>query len=157
MHQRLHKTRSRRPALLYFDAPAMMEYQLPSRAQETVQCRREDKQKDCYEPLLDPEFVNVPMSHIKAEKSKIGEYSGRGIFAVQDIPKNSILAVDSTVKSFHVSPASVSAVENLMELAEERDLSLVESKVSAFYNFVEGMYHVSAAGIILDTSLRSCS
>ena len=107
--------------------------------------------------MLDPEFVNVPMSHIKAEKSKIGEYSGRGIFAVQDIPKNSILAVDSTVKSFHVSPASVSAVENLMELAEERDLSLVESKVSAFYNFVEGMYHVSAAGIILDTSLRSCS
>lgn len=147
MHQRLYKTKSGRPTLLYFDSPAMMEYQLPSRAQETVQCRREDKQKDCYESLLDPEFVNVPMSHLKAEKSNIGKYGGRGLFAVQDIPKNAILAVDGMVKSFHVSTSSVSAIENLMELAEERDIPLVESEISAFYNFMEGMYHVSVAEI----------
>jgi hypothetical protein len=157
MHQRLYQTKSGRPTLLYFDAPAMMEYQLPSRAQETVQCRREDKQKECYEPLFEPEFVNVPMSHLKAEKSYLGEYGGRGLFAVKDIPKNAILAVDGMVKSFHVSSSSVFTMENLMELAEERDLPLVKSEVSAIYNFMEGMYHVSVAGIIFRyTSMRSC-
>ena len=43
MHERLHRKKSGRSTLLFFDAPAMMGYQLPSRAHETVHCRREDK------------------------------------------------------------------------------------------------------------------
>ncbi len=45
-----------------------------SRAQETTHCRHEDKQKECDKyPLLDPNFVNVPVSHLKAQKSFIGQ------------------------------------------------------------------------------------
>ena len=117
-----------------------MGYQLPSKAQETAQCRREDKQEECYEPLMDPEFVNVPVSHLKVEKSSIGEFGGRGLFAAQDISKNAILAVDGSIKSFHVLPCSVSVLENLKELVQESNLPFVESKASRFYNFMEGNY-----------------
>jgi hypothetical protein len=70
MHERLYRTKSGRPTLLYFDAPAMMGYQLPSRAHETSNCRREDKPKECDEfPLVDPKFL--PISHRKAQMSAI--------------------------------------------------------------------------------------
>jgi len=139
MHKRLYKTKSGRPTLLYFDAPTMMGYQLPSRAQETAHCRREDKQKECDKHLLlDTEFVNVPVSHLKAQKSSIGQYSGRGLFAAQDISKNSILAVDGSVKSFQVLPSTVNAIENLLKCAEARNFPFVESEVSGIYNFMEG-------------------
>ncbi|KAL3817182.1 hypothetical protein ACHAXA_007725 [Cyclostephanos tholiformis] len=140
IHQRLNERKSGRSTLVYFDAPTMMGYQLPSKAQETAQCRREDKQEECYEPLMDPEFVNVPVSHLKVEKSSIGEFGGRGLFAAQDISKNAILAVDGSIKSFHVLPCSVSVLENLKELVQESNLPFVESKASRFYNFMEGNY-----------------
>jgi hypothetical protein len=56
-----------------------------SRAQETAHCCCKDKQKECDKyPLLGSNFVNIPLSHLKAQK----------LFTAQVISKNSILAID---------------------------------------------------------------
>lgn len=139
MHQRLYGTKSGRPNLLYFDSSAMMGYQLPSRAQETAHCRRENKPKECDELLgMDPKIVHVPASHVNAQKSTLGQYSGRGWFAAQDIPKNAIVGLDANVKSFHVLPSTVSALENLNGLAAGHYLPFVEKELSGLITFVEG-------------------
>jgi hypothetical protein len=117
----------------------MMGYQLPSRAQETAHCRRENKPKECDELLgMDPTIVHVPASHVNAQKSTIGQYSGRGWFAAQDIPKNAIVGLDANVKSFHVLPSTVSALENLNGLAAGHYLPFVEKELSGLITFVEG-------------------
>jgi hypothetical protein len=140
MHQRLHQTKSGRHTLLYFDAPAMIGYQMPSRAQENAHCRREDKPKECDKfSGMDLKLVNVPVSHLKAQKSTIGQYSGRGLFAAQDISKNSILDMDGGVKSFHVLPSTLSTMENLNERVEANNLDHVEDKLAALFTFVEGV------------------
>jgi hypothetical protein len=117
----------------------MMGYQLPSRAQETAYCRRENKPKECDELHgMDPKFVHVPRSHVNAQKSTLGQYSGRGLFAAQDIPKNGILGVDAIVKSFHVFPSTVFAYENLNGLADRHNVPSVVSGLSGLRAFVEG-------------------
>ena len=134
MHQRLYKKKSGRPTLLYFDAPAMMAYQMPSRAQETAHCRRDDKPKECDEfSLKDHKLVNV-----EVKMSVVGEYSGRGLFATHDIPKNSHVAHDEGVKAFHVLPSTVSAMEHISKMAEASHLSSVYNQLWGIYQFVDG-------------------
>ena len=117
----------------------MMGYQLPSRAHETAHCRREDKPKQCDELLgMNPKFVHSPAHHVKAQKSTLGQYSGRGLFAAQDISKNSILLMDANVKSFHVLPSTVSALGNLNGLTAGHYLPFVENELSGLNTFVEG-------------------
>lgn len=137
MHQRLYRMKSGRPTLINFDAPTMMGYQLPSRAQETAHCCREDKAIECEGLLgMDPRVVAVPASHMKAQKSVIGEYAGRGLFAAQDIPKETVLGYNGSVKAFHMLPSTASVMINFNAWAEDHNYQFLE--LSMLYNFVEG-------------------
>ena len=49
LHRRLHGTKSGEPALLYFDAPTMIGYQVPPRYNEATHCRKEVVPWECEE------------------------------------------------------------------------------------------------------------
>ena len=72
LHERLHRTKSGKPILLYFDAPTMVSYQTPSKASETIECRKENAPPECqyeyrgFDPeLFDPTYQNMAYSEQK--------------------------------------------------------------------------------------------
>ena len=137
------KTSRMQPLLRYFDAPTMIRYQVPSKAAETAYCENGGSPFDCEEYLgLDPEIVNIPMSHLEARKSTVGEYAGRGLFASQDIPKGSTFDIHSAVKSFRMMPSTWSIVQSLHGWAKDLgDENLfVENELSSLVTFTEGTY-----------------
>ena len=71
LHQRLHRTKSGKPTLTYFDAPTMMGYQLPPKSDETVYCRKALTPRECNDNYngTDPKLVN-PVSLLEAYKEK---------------------------------------------------------------------------------------
>ena len=71
MHQRLPRTKSGKPSLLYFDAPAMTSYQLPPKAHETVYCRKVVTPRECEDGYNgnNPKLIN-PISIFEAHKMK---------------------------------------------------------------------------------------
>ena len=72
LHQRIHKTKSGQPTLHYFDGPTMMSYQLPSRSDEIVGCRKLVTPEECKGEYngIDPKTVN-PMSRLEDHKKGI--------------------------------------------------------------------------------------
>ena len=119
----------------------MAGYQVPTRAQETIYCRSENAPWECDEYLgINPEIVTIPISHLEAQKSKVSEHAGRGLFAVQDIPAYSMLDIDLAVKSFHVPPSTWSVMENLHDWADENEkFHWVEDELSSMVTFTDGM------------------
>eukprot|EP00580_Thalassiosira_gravida_P014448 CAMPEP_0201684176 /NCGR_PEP_ID=MMETSP0494-20130426/52504_1 /ASSEMBLY_ACC=CAM_ASM_000839 /TAXON_ID=420259 /ORGANISM="Thalassiosira gravida, Strain GMp14c1" /LENGTH=633 /DNA_ID=CAMNT_0048167969 /DNA_START=17 /DNA_END=1918 /DNA_ORIENTATION=- len=135
MHQRLHGTESGEPALLFFDAPTMISYQVPPKAKETTYCRKEDKPQECNELIgIDPKLATIPISHAEARKSTLGEFAGRGLFASQDIPKGASLDLDGSVKAFHVLPSTFSVIYDQYDGESE----FASEEVSPLVAFVEG-------------------
>mmetsp|Transcript_20520 Transcript_20520/g.37382 ORF Transcript_20520/g.37382 Transcript_20520/m.37382 type:complete len:889 (-) Transcript_20520:246-2912(-) len=135
IHQRLYGTKSGEPVLLFFDAPTMISYQVPPKAKETTYCRKEDKPQECNELIgIDPKLVTVPISHAETRKSTLGEFSGRGLFASQDIPKGASLDVEGSVKSFHVLPSTYSIIYKQYDGESE----FASKEVSSLVAFVEG-------------------
>ncbi|KAL7534421.1 hypothetical protein ACHAXR_005862, partial [Thalassiosira sp. AJA248-18] len=99
LHKRIQRTKSGESTLLFFDAPAMISYQVPSKAQETMYCHKDLPPESCDEYLgIDPEAINAPMSHFEARKSTLGDNAGRGLFATQDIPQYSMFDMNLSVQ-----------------------------------------------------------
>lgn len=141
LHQRMYGSKSgRSSSLRFFDGSTMAGYQVPTRAQETIYCRSENAPWECDEYLgINPEFVTIPISHLEAQKSKVSEHAGRGLFAAQDIPAYSMLDIDLAVKSFHVPPSTWSVMENLHDWADENEkFHGVEDELSSMVTFTDG-------------------
>jgi len=144
LHNRLHKTKSGQPILRYFDAPTMIDYQTPSKAEETVYCRSEcgsDYECDEYTGFDHDEHI-IPTSHLEARKSSdSGKYGGRGLFAAQDIPQGLTLPVTTAVKSFHVLPSTWSIIEQLHDWANNDttvEMACLKDELGSIYTFTEG-------------------
>lgn len=144
LHRRIAGTESGKPALLFFDAPMMITYQVPSRAKETSYCRKEAKPWECdeYYSGFRPEIANIPVSHVEARKStSTGEYGDRGLFASQDIPKGSNLDMNGSVKAFHVLPSTWSVIEDLYYNKDDDGVdegAFATEKLSGVVAFVPG-------------------
>lgn len=118
-HKRIHRTKSGRPALHYFDGPTMVSYQLPPKAHETMYCRSGDKE-ECKTFLgIDPETVDIPASNFEVRKSSVGEFAGRGLYAAQDISQGSKFNLKDSALSFHVLPSAWSTMWSLYEWADD--------------------------------------
>jgi len=136
LHQRLYGTESGKPALLFFDAPTMISYQFPSKAKESTYCRKIDKPQECNEFIgFDSKLVTIPISHVEARKSTVGEFAGRGLFASQDIPKGATLDVDGSVKAFHVLPSTWSVIYDQYDDSESE---FATEETSTLVAFIEG-------------------
>lgn len=140
LHQRLHRTKSGNPPLSFFDGSTMVGYQLPPKPFETVYCRSEDEPWECETHIgIDPKWNNIPMSHLEARKSTIGEFAGRGLFASTDIPKYSTFDIDSSVKAFQILPSPWSVIQDLYEWAEGHEGNgHVEDELSSVLTFAQG-------------------
>jgi len=141
LHKRMDRTKSGKPALLYFDAPTMIRYQMPSKADEAIHCRRENKPWECEDYRgIDPEVVNIPASDLEARKSTVGEFAGRGLFAAHDIPYDSSLVMNIGVKAFHILPSTWSVIEDLHGWADENDgnFASVKDELSSVSTFTTG-------------------
>jgi len=135
LHRRLHRTNSGAPVLRFFDGSTMEGYQIPPRVAEAAYCRMEDRPEECdMWGGITPQTVNVPVAHLEARKSAVGGQSGRGLFAVQDIPAGAVLDLDGVAKSFHLPPSTWSVIE---------DLGDVTDTINSVNTFVEG-YGVAA-------------
>ncbi|KAL7541057.1 hypothetical protein ACHAXR_010609 [Thalassiosira sp. AJA248-18] len=145
LQQRLHKTKSGKSVLRYFDAATMMGYQVPSKAEETVYCRKEKFPYECEEFAgIHPEYVSLPASeYLKVMSSGIGDHAGRGLFAKKDIPKDSTLALDEAGKSFHFPPLTWSVISKLMKWADDvyDTIPVIEDEISGVFTFAEGYGH----------------
>eukprot|EP00804_Cyclotella_cryptica_P023178 CCRYP_000385-RE/>CCRYP_000385-RE protein AED:0.05 eAED:0.05 QI:629/1/1/1/1/0.83/6/648/468 len=122
LHQRLHNTRSNQSPLLYFDPSNMLKYQVPSKASENMYCLDND-QEDCDNNFgsLPADTVNVPVSNFEVRKSSVSEMAGRGVFAVQDIPRHAGIALEMTVKNFCVMPSTWAVIDSLYSHRDEKN------------------------------------
>lgn len=142
LHQRLHRTNSGKPALSFFDGSTMAGYQLPPKPFETVYCRSEEEPWECDTHIgIHPEWNNIPLSHLEASKSTIGEFAGRGLFAATDVPKYSMFDIDSSVKAFHILPSPWSVIQDIFEWAEGHEgegNDYVKDELSSVLTFTQG-------------------
>lgn len=144
LQQRLHKTKSGKPILRYFDAATMVSYQLPSKAQETTYCRKEESPWECDEFVgMHPEYVTLPAAeYLKVGKSSFGNRAGRGLFAARDIPYYGSLAIDEGAQAFHFPPLTWSVIEKLYAWGDNDEIynqiPYVEDELSGVRTFAEG-------------------
>jgi len=152
LRQRLHRTKSGRPVLRYFDATTMVSYQLPSRAQETTYCRQEAGDDDeipwdCGSTLgFYQDHVHLPMEYLRVGKSGVGERAGRGLFAARDIPSHASIGVEKGVKGFHFPPLAWSVLNSMFTWSaeNENEFRSVEDEISGMYTYVEGVCRISS-------------
>ena len=137
MRRRLYGTKSGKPILRYGDASTLIDYQLPSKAQETIFCRREDKADEC--AVSKRKYNSATSSFVQVRKSLLGDYAGRGLFAARDIPANTHLFTRENVNSFYVLPSTWYIITSMRELADAHRLHFVDEQLSSVETFTSGM------------------
>ena len=132
IHERSVRTKSGTNPFRYFDGPTMVSYQVPSRAMETVFCRRIPTPDTCLgHRHFTSELDNVPLSELQVKHSGLGENSGRGVFAKVDIPKGSYVAAEKSVELEYFMPSTV-------DLIEELEAEIIGDKLEVFVFYVFG-------------------
>jgi hypothetical protein len=92
----------------------MLNYQVPSKASENNYCRNYNEEDcDYHFGSLPADSVNIPISHFEVRKSSVSEMAGRGIFAVQDIPRHASIALEMSVKNFCVMPTTWAVIDSI--------------------------------------------
>ena len=114
IHERSIRTKSGTDPFRYFDGPTMVWYQVPSRAMETVFCRRTPTPGNCLGcRRLISDHANVPLSAMEVKHSGLGENSGRGVFAKADIPKGAYVAAETSVELLCFMPSTLKLIDGL--------------------------------------------
>ena len=138
--ERIVQTKSGNPALLHFDAATMISYQIPSKSFESIYCRQDDEPEECDDYYgFWPDINNIPISHVQVKKSGVSEQAGRGIFAVNDIPKDSMIDLGQGTKAFHMAPTTWDVFDTLYDWVEEKsEREVIASEMSGLKYFIEG-------------------
>lgn len=79
----------------------------------------------------------MPASVLEVRKSKVSEIAGRGIFAAQDIPSHSVLALDIQMNNFFILPSSWKTVESMYDMRNEMNRADNKSYQGLLY-FIQG-------------------
>ncbi|KAL7517141.1 hypothetical protein ACHAWX_002089 [Stephanocyclus meneghinianus] len=128
LHKRLLNTRSTQSPLVYFDSATMLNYQVPSKASEKHYCRDyQDEDCDYRFGSLPADTVNIPVSHFEIRKSSVSDTAGRGVFAVQDIPRHACIALELSVKNFCVMPYTWTVIDSIYSRRKEKKSISIKS------------------------------
>ena len=95
---------------LSLDASAMTSFQVPSKAHENAFCKVNGNECDFDFPS---DHTTLPMSYFNVRKSAVSDSAGRGLFAAQDIPRHTLIALDLQVQNFHVLPLTWEIIDHL--------------------------------------------
>jgi hypothetical protein len=155
---RLHQRIGRTDSLEFFDSPTMLKYQVPSKAVETAYCHENgDKCVGGFDPEL-----NIPVSDLTVGKSTMGEFSGRGLFAKQDIPRGRTIGNEKSWLSYFIFPSTHRIMFELYNWADENSdegkyVGEVLDSIDAVVAFSEGkcvselckcLSHILTSGIV---------
>lgn len=157
---RLHQRIGRTDSLEFFDSPTMLKYQVPSKAVETAYCHENG---DKCVGGFDPELINVPVSDLTVGKSTMGEFSGRGLFAKQDIPRGRTIGNEKSWLSYFIFPSTHRIMFELYNWADENSdegkyVGEVLDSIDAVVAFSEGkcvsdlckcLSHILTSGIVI--------
>ena len=100
----------------------MLNYQVPSKASEKIYCRDyQDEDCDYHFGSLPADTVNIPISHFEVRKSSVSEMAGRGVFAVQDIPRHACIALELSVKNFCFMPYTWAVIDSIYSRSKEKN------------------------------------
>jgi hypothetical protein len=92
----------------------MVSYQVPSRAVETVFCRREPTPEKCLGGMhYDSKYFNAPPTSFEVKKSGVGDNAGRGVFAIVDIPEGAYFSAETSCHALLFMPSTVALIEAL--------------------------------------------
>ena len=140
LNERIVQTKLGAPSLLHFDAATMISYQIPSKSFESIYCRQDDEPEECEDYYgFWPDTNNIPISHVQVKKSGVSEQAGRGIFAVNDIPKDSMIDLDQGTKAFHMAPSTWDVFDTMYDWVEEKsEREVIASEMSGLKYFIEG-------------------
>lgn len=154
LHKRMRKTKSGHPVLKRFDAPTMVEYQVPPKPFETNYCRRKDTPEECLD-ASDYCDANVPREGLRVRASKVGENAGRGLFAARDIAANSCLLMKESALSIQVLPSTWSVIEAMEEgFRGGSGFEEARAGLSALTTFITGYGYTSL--MLVSCSIRLC-
>jgi hypothetical protein len=97
----------------------------------------------CEKRGFDPELMNVPLSDLTVGKSTMGEHSGRGLFATEDVPRGRAIGIEKSWLSYFIFPSTHRIMLELYNWAEENDdegehVEEVLDSISAVVAFSEG-------------------
>ena len=130
------------PILRRFDAPTMIQYQVPPKTFEVNYCRQSNAHNKCKD-LLNMCRSNVSKEDLKVRKSTVGEGAGRGLFAARDLPKHSCLLVDDPTHSFQVLPSTWSVIDDMHEAFRNTSKLTNGCDLSSLVTFISGYGYVS--------------
>lgn len=118
IHRRIQSARSaEEPPLIHLDASILVSYQVPSKAIENIFC---ENGGECGANFNLPADVRkIPASSLEVRKSTVSEMAGRGIFAAEDIPRHSVLALDLQTNNFFVPPSSWKIIDSMFKMHKE--------------------------------------
>uniref|UniRef100_A0A7S4EJQ9 PABS domain-containing protein n=1 Tax=Pseudo-nitzschia australis TaxID=44445 RepID=A0A7S4EJQ9_9STRA len=92
---------------LHFDGATMKSYRYPSKSSEVSFCRFKSSATDCVNGHgFDLERDEVMLSSLEMKPSSLGEKAGLGVFAKNDIPRNSYIGLGELTSSIYISPHS---------------------------------------------------
>jgi hypothetical protein len=122
---RILPTKSKQPALEFYDGTNQYRYQVPPMAWETVYCRREpmpfecayrslDFTKEIHEFSLEDEEQSSFRIELKSDNE--GEVVGSSVFAKVDIPKGSYIMPDHLARSLILGEDSIDGIQNIANM-----------------------------------------
>ena len=110
IHTRILPTKDGESSLHYFDGATMASYQIPHKAFETVFCREDPMPKECKYRGYDPDEDSIPVTAVEVKESG---NKGFGLFATQDIPRQSMLGAAEATSSVKLSPTTTAMTQTL--------------------------------------------
>jgi hypothetical protein len=149
LQQRSVPTRNGDPTFFHFDAATMTHLQYPTKAAETIFCRRQPQPIQCETNGrgFDMELINFPTSVFEVKKSGAGDNAGRGVYAKVDVPANSYLAVDDHVHVVFFGPSTMAMILVHCETSELMAATLYDSLMAFIYGY--GFQYISHVSLDL--------
>ena len=120
IHQRVRNTKFGRPALKYFDAPTMKQYQIPHKGFQSVFCKGSDGSERC-KSIISYEGTNIERTTFEVRMNGVGDGNRRGVFSKSDIQKGSVIAAEVSHEALYFSPAATEAIYYLKNDMEENE------------------------------------
>lgn len=143
LQRRAMETRDGRTPFRYFDGASMMSYQFPSHLSQTSDCRMLPVPAFCVNgPGFDPERPNAPVGAFQVNKSV--DLVGNGVFAREDIPAGSYLAIDDRVHGMILPAKTMAMVKELHTLVADK----LEALVSFVGNYGHGSSYISGEYLV---------
>lgn len=148
LQQRSVPTRNGDPTFFHFDSATMTQLQYPTKATETVFCRRQPQPLQCETNGrgFDMELVNFPTSVFEVKKSGAGDNAGRGVYAKVDIPAPSYLAIDDHIHVVFFGPSTMAMILDHCETSELMAATLYYSLMA--YIFGYGFQYVPHVSLV---------